>query len=223
MDYVINEALELNLHVVLLPTWGDKINKMPYGQGPEIFDMHNAKTYGKWIGKRYRDYPNIIWVSGGDRPLYRPRHHEVIKAMAQGIKEGDEGRHLVSFHPPGKSSSSKHNHEEIWLDFNMLQSSHSVLDMPNYDMVAGDLCQIPLKPTLDSEPCYEDHPINFNPENGYFDDVNIRKAAYWSVFAGACGHTYGHHCVWSMCTEPTAYFLMTWKDALSRPGAVQMK
>ncbi len=37
------------------------------------------------------------------------------------------------------------------------------------------------------------------------------------------GHTYGHHCIWSMRTEVEPYFVMTWKTALLRPGAEQMK
>ena len=51
----------------LLPTWGDKVIKM-WGQGPIIFTESNAYIYGKWLGNRYKDFPNIIWILGGDRP-----------------------------------------------------------------------------------------------------------------------------------------------------------
>src|SRR5690606_19026449 len=121
-----------------------------------------------------------------------------INAMAAGLKEGDEGRHLMTFHPTGGHSSSYHVHDEEWLDFNMIQSGHGKVNNENYKMITDDYDRLPVKPTFDAEPCYEDHPIGFKAENGYFDAADVRRAAYWAVFAGGMGHTYGHHCIWSM-------------------------
>src|SRR5436190_1180208 len=47
VDYIINKAAELGLYIGLLPSWGDKIQKGTWGAGPEIFNVDNAKTYGK--------------------------------------------------------------------------------------------------------------------------------------------------------------------------------
>ena len=221
IDYIINKAAEYGLYIALLPTWGDKFNKA-WGKGPVIFDKENAYIYGKWIGKRYKDKANIIWVLGGDRPLETRRHFEVVNGMAGGIKEND-GIHLMTFHPSGCRSSSFHLHDEEWLDFNMIQTSHSAMNFDSYNFVKADYDSLPVKPTLDGEPRYEDHPINFKPENGYFDDFDVRQAAYWAVFAGAFGHTYGHHSIWSMCTKPEEYIIMSWKDAVHRPGSNQMR
>ena len=116
-----------------------------------------------------------------------------------------------------------HVHDEEWLDFNMIQSGHNALNGANYSMVEKDYSLTPVKPTLDGEPCYEDHPIDFKPANGYFDAADVRKAAYWALFAGAFGHTYGHHSIWSMTREPAEYTIMDWKQALLRPGAAQMR
>ena len=222
VDYIIKKAQRLGLYIALLPTWGDKFN-VKWGIGPEIFNPSNALAYGKWIGQRYKNYKNIIWVLGGDRPLETGRHFDVVRAMARGIKEADHGTHLMTFHPFGEHSSSDCVHQEEWLDFNMYQSGHSALNYPNYNKISEDLKMTPVKPTVDAEPRYEDHPINFNSQNGYYDDFDVRQAAYWAVFAGAFGHTYGHHSIWSMCSDPDDYFIMTWREALSRPGAKQMK
>ena len=100
----------------MLPTWGDKFNKA-WGKGPVIFDEDNARVYGRWLGQRYKDKPNIVWVLSGDRPLITSRHFGVINSMAEGLAEGDEGRHIKTFHPVGGHSSSYHVHEEEWLDF----------------------------------------------------------------------------------------------------------
>lgn len=222
VDYIIDRAAELGLYIGFLPTWGDKYNQM-WGKGPEIFNGNNSRIYGKWLGERYKDRTNIIWIMGGDRPLHTAVHFAVINSMAKGIKEGDGGRHLMTFHPMGGATSALHVHYEEWLDFNMIQSGHGSLNKDNYKFVSDDYNREPVKPTLDGEPRYEDHPIGFKAFNGYFDDYDVRQAAYWGVFAGGLGHTYGHHSIWSMCTEPTDYFIMNWKAALDRPGAAHMK
>lgn len=222
VDYVIGRAEEFGLYIGLLPTWGDKYN-LCWGEGPEIFNGENAYRYGKWIGERYQDRKNIVWILGGDRRLSSAKHFDVIRGMARGIREADKGTHLMTFHPNGGLSSSFHVHEEEWLDFNMLQSGHDCPNKDNYSMIKADYERIPVKPVLDGEPRYEDHGINFREDNGYYDAADVRQAAYWAVFAGGFGHTYGHHCIWGMCTEPGSYHIMTWKDALQRPGGVQMQ
>jgi hypothetical protein len=222
VDRIVGMASDRGIYVGLLPTWGDKYNTM-WGKGPDIFTAANARAYGLWIGSRYGGCTNIVWILGGDRPLKTRRHFEIVKAMAEGIREGDEGRHLITFHPSGESSSSDYVHDEEWLDFNMIQSGHGKLNLENWKFIHADWNKIPVKPTLDGEPRYEDHPVGFNPANGYFDEADVRQAAWWGVFAGGLGTTYGNHCIWSMNRESEAYFPLKWRQAMTRPGANQMR
>ena len=67
LDQVIALAGQKQLWVGLLPTWGDKIELLGHGKGPVIFNPGNARAYGEWIGRRYRDVWNMIWINGGDR------------------------------------------------------------------------------------------------------------------------------------------------------------
>jgi hypothetical protein len=79
---------------------------------------------------------------------------------------------------------------------------------------------------MDGEPCYEDHPVNWKEDDGYFDAYDVRKAAYWALFAGAHGHTYGAQPIWQMWAPPRAkvsFVRRTWKEALALPGAGQMQ
>ncbi|NBD25788.1 DUF4038 domain-containing protein [Paenibacillus sp. T1] len=221
VDYIVDKAAEYGLYIGLLPAWGDKINQA-WGKGPEIFRPDNAAAFGDWIGRRYGASANIVWVLGGDRELTNRRHFSVIQAMAEAIRKAARGKQLMTFHPNGKQSSSLYMHEEDWLDFNMIQSSHYELNYPNEALITKDYGLSPAKPVVDAEPCYEDHPIGFRIENGFFDAKDVRQAAYFAVFAGAFGHTYGHHCVWSMTKETTDTFIMLWSETLSRPGANQM-
>ena len=112
----------------------------------------------------------------------------------------------------------------------MWQSGHIMLDTPNWDMITSDYKRIPVKPVLDGEPNYEDHPIDpylrkWEPEMGRFTDYDVRKAAYRSVFSGACGHTYGHHSIWQFWREgreAMSFPAPAWEEALNRPGAAQL-
>jgi hypothetical protein len=223
VDYIVDLAALYGVYIAFLPTWGDKFYKL-WGIGPEIFDADNARAYGEWLGNRYRDKSNIIWVLGGDRNLPEAKHFAVIENMAKGIKKGDGSRHLITFHPRGGQSSAYHFPEADWLDFIMIQSGHGYQNHPNYNHITSEYDRQPVKPVLDGEPRYEDIAIHFKPENGYFDDADIRQAAYWAVLAGAFGHTYGHNSVWIMNKKPADdIYIMNWKTALMRPGSSQMQ
>ncbi len=227
VDFIVNKAQELGIFIGMLPTWGDKVFKDNWGKGPEIFNPTNAKIYGEFIGKRYRDKP-VIWIIGGDRHA-KPDHLPIWRALAEGITEGAGGSEnaLMTFHPQpnGNSSSSQFFHNDTWLDFNMFQNGHC-RDVPVYERITGDYNLIPTKPTIDGEPLYEDHPVCFNAnEFGYSVAADLRKFAYWSLFAGAFGHTYGCHNVWQMYDPkriPINSPKRPWYESLNLDGAVQM-
>jgi hypothetical protein len=227
MDAVIHAAETRGLYVGLLPTWGDKV-VAAWGDGPIIFNPANARVYGEYLGRRYRDQANIIWILGGDRS--GEGLVELWTAMAEGIRAGLGRRGLTTLHPFGGHGSSQWFHGCEWLDMNMWQSGHGVLDAPIWEMVEKDYNRIPTKPVLDGEPNYEDHPVDpwtrkWRPELGRFTDYDVRKQGYRSVFAGACGYTYGHHTIWQFFAaprEPINYPAFDWREAICRPGAAQL-
>jgi hypothetical protein len=223
VDWIVNRAEELGLVIGMLPTWGDKWNKK-WGQGPEIFTPDNAAVYGEFLGKRYRDKP-IVWILGGDRPIEADAHSAIIRAMAAGIKKGDGGRGLMTYHPMGGQTSARWFHKDAWLNFNMLQSGHEV-DRDNWQRIAADYARTPAKPCLDGEPGYEDHPNKFDPKNGWLTEKDVRKSLYWSLFAGGCGYTYGCHDIWQFLSDkrkPVTHARTPWREALQLPGAGQVQ
>ncbi len=225
VDAIIDEAEKRGLFIGLLPTWGDKWNLARWGKGPVIFTPENAGLYGEWLGRRYKDKP-IIWIVGGDRPIENDTHRAIIDAMARGLRRGDGGAHLITFHPPGGQGSSTWFHAADWLDFNMRQNGHEV-NFPRYARIRADYDLTPVKPVLDGEPVYEDHPISFAaPEHGHSLSADVRRAAYWDLFSGAFGHTYGHHSVWQFASperETVNMPPLPWREAIDQPGAAQMQ
>lgn len=222
VDFVVDKAESLGLYIGMLPTWGDKWNKK-WGVGPVVFTPENAEAFGRWLGARYKKKP-IIWILGGDRPIEKKNHKAIIRAMARGIEEGDGGRHLMTFHPSGGQTSSTWFHNDPWLDFNMHQTGHK--DHGSWDSITKDYQRTPVKPVMDGEPLYEDHPLNFKPlEKGFSAEWHIRRLAYWHLFAGGFGHTYGCHNIWQMYApgrKPVSWAHRYWYESMDLWGASDM-
>jgi len=223
VDWIVRRAAELGLTIGLLPTWGDKWNRK-WGQGPECFTPANAAVFGEFLGRRYREQP-VIWILGGDRPVENDTHRAIIEATAQGLAAGDGGRHLMTFHPCGQQTSSQYFHQRDWLALNMYQTGHT-RDRDNWRSIRAEYALTPVKPCLDGEPGYEDHPSGFKAENGYLDEHDVRRSCYWALFAGACGHTYGCHDIWQFLSPqwaPVTSPRTPWPKALHFAGAWQMR
>jgi hypothetical protein len=227
VDTILNQAAEYGLVVGLLPTWGSKWALNEDGE-TGIFTPETARTYGRFLGERYRD-ASLIWILGGDRNAVHDEERAVIAAMAEGLRAGDGGAHLITYHPMGPGQSSELFPEAAWLDFHMNQSSHGARDHDNGLFTARDYALQPVKPTVDGEPRYETIPVGFYNRNASdarrFTAYDVRQAAYWSMLAGACGHTYGNNNVWQMWApgrEPRIGACTPWDEALNHPGAFQM-
>jgi hypothetical protein len=226
VDQIVQDAEDLGLFIGFLPTWGStwKLD----GRDTAVFAVENARIYGRFIGERYRDRA-VIWILGGDQNIENQEEYAIIESMALGLREGDQGAHLISYHPRGPGRSAEFLHQAEWLDFNMCQSSHGAHDHDNGLFIDHDYALNPPKPTMDGEPHYETIPVGFYYKDASrydrFDDYDTRQAAYWALMAGACGHTYGHNSIWQMWTperQPAFWPHTPWYDALDTPGAFQM-
>jgi hypothetical protein len=252
VDFIVNKAEELGLFVGMLPTWGDKVFSESPGSGPIVFDKENAFIYGEFLGKRYKDKP-VVWILGGDRNIANDDVLEIWRAMAAGLKKGDNGNHLITFHPRGNSSSSLMLHNETWLDFNMYQSGHDERFNNVYEFAAKDRALQPIKPTLEGEPAYEDIAVQFWNyfdyskieggkdavldkdgliknrsfyKEGFFTDYDVRVHAYWNFLSGACGYTYGNNAIWQMFKKGgdiALPCLYDWRESMNRPGAFDLQ
>jgi hypothetical protein len=136
----------------------------------------------------------------------------------------------MTFHPQPNSledgGSSKWFHQDEWLDFNMFQTGHC-RENNVWDRVQYVYNLKPVKPVLDGEPLYEDHPVCFNANDlGTSSAYDVRKLAWLDVFAGAFGHTYGCHDIWQMYAphrEPVNGPHFPWYVAIDLPGSGQLK
>lgn len=225
VDFAVRKAEEFGLVLALLPTWHRYVlpGSHPLLNDEAVFNPENAYAYGKFLGERYKSAPNVLWVLGGDWPA--GPQIDIWDAMAAGLTEGDSGAHLITYHPRGQQTSSTWLHQRDWLDFNMIQTGHLAPSYPVYDWVERDYKLSPAKPVINGEPSYEEIGIWFNPANPRHDAYEIRKQAYWSVFAGAFGHTYGNNNIWQVNRDDESSRIWpnrVWDEALDSPGASQL-
>ena len=240
MDDVIKQAGDLGLYVALLPTWGKYVTSGPFdGRVDGIFNPTNAVSYGRFVGERFRNRPNLIWILGGDKAPSSPEALAIWRGMAQGLKSGSAGGDvhdaaLMTYHTSGPGHVSDYIHEEAWLDFTTAQSSHGDL-VESWRFIEKHWNRQPVKPVIDLESSYPGalipaawlpaHLRASHPSTRPSNDDHARRAAYWAVFAGAFGHTYGHNAIWQMHTQDRKAILdgkLTWQEALDAPSAAQM-
>ena len=235
LDYIIDLARQNGIYIGMVCIWGGlvKAGKL---------SVDEARKYGAFLANRYKNKPNIIWFMGGD--IQGDIKHEVWNALATSIKAIDKN-HLMTYHPRGRYTSAKWWSKAPWMDFHTFQSGHRKYgqrmgnkDYPipdnteedNWMYVDSTWAYKPIKPVLDAEPSYEDIPMGLHDKNeARWQACDVRRYAYWSVFAGSCGHTYGHNAIMQMLKPgyPTSYGdagdVKTWYQALNDPGFNQMK
>ncbi len=239
VDWCIAAAKRHGLYVAALPCWLESVAD----EDPMVRDPHVAYRYGRFLGARYGREPHLIWVLGGDawrkgRNVDTPERLALVRAMAEGIADGDRGvdlfdgradwdNTLMTFHPPGGGrSSGEWLHAEPWLDFNMIQTT-TRFSFQNWETVANDYARQPPKPTFDAEVAYEGSLSlkKTEPQDRRIGAWEVRRAAYWDVFSGGCGHTYGHRSFigWIRKGETYRYGAhIPWYESLDAPGAFQM-
>ena len=198
-DWVIRKAVDKGIQVFLAPIYLGYIHtdegwvEEAMANGPE-----KCRGWGRYLGKRYRDFDNLIWIMGGDRNPDKAR--EDVDAVAAGIKEFDT-RHLFTAHcHPGNSAASQYENDG-WLDVN---------DTYSYAIVHGDLLSTynhtPAMPFFLIETSYEgEHNASA---------VQIRRQAYWALLCGATGQFIGNRPIW--------LFDPGWQTAMDATGSQDM-
>jgi hypothetical protein len=232
MDYIVRTARQQGIYVGMVCIWGGLVKG-------GLMSVDEARLYGSFLAERYRDEPNIIWIMGGDaRGNVKT---EVWDTLAKTIRSLDP-RHLMTYHPFGRTCSATWFNDRPWLDFNMFQSGHrrygqrkgdgdysesAETEEDNWRYVDATRQLTPLKPVLDGEPSYEGIPQGLHDvTQPRWQATDCRRYAYWSVFAGACGHTYGNNSIMQFYRPglPPAYGATEpWYEAINDEGFHQMQ
>jgi hypothetical protein len=185
-DTVMEEATSRGFFIIMSDRW--------YGAGSGLWMYHvtaeSARTYGRFLGKRYARFNNLMWMHCGDRNPDQ-RLAECANQLALAVRK-DAPHHLHTAHNAHEFASSAFFHQEPWLDVNMAYTyGASYLHvLPEYQRTD------PIRPVILGETGYEDEPnsIELLPDakrGDLWNPYRIRRNAWWAVLSGACGYCAG--------------------------------
>lgn len=201
-DWVLSRARELGFVVLLAPSYtGAKGG--PEGWYQEMAANGPAKLlgFGRYVGRRYRDYPNIVWVAAGD---YDPPDKELSRAVATGIHEADPDALQTAHGAPG-TAALDYWQGEPWLQVNNVYT---------YDSVPAAALEQYARP--------ERMPF-FLMESKYENEQDVthqelRAQAYGAALSGAAGQIFGSNPIWHFDGPGIYPTSLTWRQAMGDRG-----
>ena len=203
VDRMIRLAATRGITVLLDPAETRGYLSVLQDAGPD-----GAFAWGQWVGRRYRGFDNIIWMSGNDfamDQLPSPDQDEVVQAVAQGIQDVDKS-HIHTVELFFRNSGSLD--DASWAPLIQLNATYTYL--PTYAQVLTDYDRGNALPTFLVEANYE-----FEHEaQGAVTNQVLRRQAYWALLSGATGQMYGNGFTWQ--------FLDGWQSHYKTKGASQM-
>ena len=160
-------------------------------------------AYGRYLGRLYRRFPNIVWLNGNDFQTWKvPTDDAVARAVARGIEATDPAAlQTVELDYPVSSSLD----DPRWRGIAGIQSAYT--NYATYNEVLKDRAEAKRHPIVMIEASYEF-------ENYYSGPETLRREEYWTALSGAAGQFYGNKYTWQ--------FLPGWGSHLDTPGSVQM-
>lgn len=198
-----------------------------YGGGEEGWwsELTNATNtratcyaYGQFLGNRYKDKPNLVFVLSGDyTPPAGSEGEARLLEIRRGIREAGAAQLMTAHIAPGGSSSD-------WSAFAGFDELYGIYPGdPPTNCYTLSLQQYAAggKPVYLLEPGYE--------AEGWYEPgtpAAIRRYAWWAQLSGIAGTFYGHRDIWAFQTDswnagyPFGY--QDWRQSLGAPGAVDM-
>ncbi len=206
LDYLLQYAGQRGITLGILPMWGN--THAVFEQ--RFFKFANMRPYGRYLGERYKNVPNLFWVPGGDIPAAGGQT-AMFRELAEGLRERDPN-HLITYHPDFGNSGGIWFHNDSWFGFDMFQAWSWIERIPT--LTATSRARNPPKPVVMSEGAYEDGQPPYWYPISPVHPPQIRKQAYWSLLSGCAGTTYGHIQTWTMDGD--------WLNRWETDGARQM-
>ena len=165
------------------------------------------RAYGRFVGKRFKDLPNIVWMLGGDYTPDAPDQW-VVNDLAAAIREEDP-THLMTAHHSPRSSAVEAFGEQDWLTVNNFYGYEKAMFLP----MLAEYRRKPVRPFVLIETTYEDE-HDATPDQ-------IRRQAYWAMLSGACGQFFGNNPIWHFDGPGIYPAKMTWQQALGATGSAR--
>ncbi|HSR89628.1 MAG TPA: DUF4038 domain-containing protein [Candidatus Udaeobacter sp.] len=220
VDNLLSMAAQKNMLVLLTPAYLGFPNT-DEGWYNEVIANGTTKmrAYGQYLGNRYKNYNNLIWVIGGDREpdLALPE----VEAMVQGIKDSGSNQLITIHGTRDNSQMDAYPANDSWINFNSTYTTCNTLP----SRIASDYNHSGPFPTFMVEAWYEnEHTTSL---------ACLHGQEYWPTLMGADGSLFGNDPIWFFGNNPSdgnpgwsfgdGQFQGGWKTALNSQGSVGAK
>jgi hypothetical protein len=180
-------------------TWAGEFKSTPY------FKQEDIKQYTREVVEQFKKFNPIYLVSGDtDFPTEKvvSYYYDCLEEAEKIDPDGLKVLHIKR----GLKEIPERLINHPGLDLYFYQSGHNAqFQNVAYKFAEHFYHSSSVKPTINSEPCYELMAYSRN-EYGRFSRKDVRKVAWQSVFAGAfAGITYGAHGIWSWHDEESNF------------------
>lgn len=181
LDLFISKAADNGLLVVLEVL--ELISWLITAQNNSLQDCFD---YGAYVGNRYTDTPNVMWLHGNDFQTYTTQadNDKVVQVMA-GIASVDSHLQTIELNY-WRSYSSQDT--DAWA-YCAINGVYTYADTYDYMLVAYNAVAAP---TVMVEANYEYEDLGV-VEDGRVS--NLRRQEYWTMLSGGAGHLYGNYYV----------------------------
>ena len=211
VDTVLNMAATNNLLVLLDPCETGGLLTTMTSNG-----SNSCWVYGRFLGNRYKNFKNILWISGNDYSQAEwsiPTNDICVTALARGIASVDTNHiqtvELSADYPYPDSLSDTRWWPIISLNLVYDYSQTYAGCYRAYERTN----RVPL---FNGEQHYE------SEDSGNFQDnietgtpLVLRHQEYWTMLSGATGQLYGNHYIWP--------FIGGWQDNLNTEGVQELQ
>jgi hypothetical protein len=191
-----------------------------------ILDSSSATltAYGTFLGNRYKSYPNIVWLLGGDAPPKTASMYTQIDYIGAGIAAADPN-HLITLEGcrecTGVVTAGQQSTLEAYAVASLSVPSWMGLNWayakdPNvisecqaaYTATSGGAI-----PPLMGEDTYE--------LDSTVTSTQVRIEGYWEVLSGCyLGRLFGNDAIWTFNAANDGYTTPTWQSQLSSVASV---
>src|SRR5262245_50661419 len=201
-DSIINLAAANGMVVIL-----DPIETNGWLRTLRANGIDKAFVFGQYLGNRYKNFPNIIWMHGNDFQTWQDETDDaLVQAVARGIRSVDSSHiHTVELNYLTSGSLQ----DQSWAPLIELNAAYTYF--PTYAQVLTEYNRSNFKPVFMVEANYE---FEHNPGTDGGSTQNLRRQEYWTMLSGATGQLYGSAYTWQ--------FQKGWRSILDTPGVVQL-
>ena len=112
VDFVVKQAGALGLYVGVPADVGRQVEHQARRRAGDLHGRRTPKPTARGSASATRTRQTSSGSSAAIAPIETDEHKEIIRAMARGLRAGDGGAHLMTFHPPGGNGSSTWFHDD---------------------------------------------------------------------------------------------------------------